>query len=513
MISEGASSAALPMRASDSPRRRIAWAAASLMAVIAGVLIALNVGGIRGHFSEPNAMGRIQSIAVLPLENLSRNPEQDYFADGMTEELINALGKVRALRVTSRTSVMRYKGTRKSLRDVAKELGVDALVEGSVLSQADRVRITAQLVDGSNDRQLWGENYERDSRNVLALQDQVASAIADGIRIQLSPQERTILSNARPVDPAAYDAYLRGRREYDDEQKSVLFFQQAIQKQPNYAAAYAGLASSYTYLDYAGTGRTEATFPKARDAAKKALELDDSLGEAHAALGWVDLRFAWNFPEAERELKRAIELNPSDTEAHHFMSHYYAAVGRLPESFDETKVALKLDPLNELLWVHLIWNYRATRQYDLGLAQIPKLLAIAPNSLSAHNMAAKLYEECDRYDEALTEFRKASELDREREPDLILALARISAAKGRKEDALKYLSRLDRVSSVKVTSPYSLAEVYARMGDRDRALSYLEAAFARRDANMSDLNLFPTFDLIREDRRFQDIVRRVGLPK
>ena len=297
---------------------------------------------------------KIESIAVLPLENLSGDKEQEYFADGMTEALITDLGKIGALRVISRTSVMQYKGTKKPLPQIARELNVDAIVEGTVQRSDNRVRITANLLHAPTDRHLWAETYERDLRDVLALQDEVARAIASEIQIKVTPNEQVRLASARPLNPEAYRLYLQGRYYFSKRtlpafDKSVQLFQQVLEKEPSSALAYAGLAESYGITPFYGGALPKVAFPKAKAAALKALELDGSLAEAHASLAFVLLYWDWDWLAAERELKRAIELNPSYVTAHHWYAEYLGAMGRHDQAIAEIKRAQELDPLSPLM--------------------------------------------------------------------------------------------------------------------------------------------------------------------
>lgn len=323
------------------------------------------------------------SIAVLPLENLSKDPEQDYFADGMTDALITSLGKIASLRVISRSSVMQYKRAPKRPPQVARELQVDAVVEGTVLRSGDRVRITAQLIEASTDRHLWAESYEGDLRDVLALQDKVARVIAQEIRVKLTPQEQVRLSRSRRVDPDAHQAYLRGRYFSDKRTsegfiKGIEYFQQAIEKDPSYAPPYSGLADAYVLLAYRGFRPPNDVLPKAKAAGMKALELDPTVAETHTSLAHAAL-YDRDWPYAEKEFRRAIELDPSYVNAHHWYSHYLLALGRVTESLAESNRALDLAPLDVTLAAHLGSHYYWARQYDRGLEATNKGLEIDPN--------------------------------------------------------------------------------------------------------------------------------------
>ncbi|MFQ5927272.1 MAG: adenylate/guanylate cyclase domain-containing protein, partial [Terriglobia bacterium] len=335
------------------------------------------------------APGQITSLAVLPLENFMGDPEQEYFVDGMTEALITELSKIGALKVISRTSAMHYKDSDKPLPEIARELGVDAVVEGSVLRAGEEVRITAQLIHGTTDTHLWAKSYERDLRNILALQSEVAQAIADEIKLKLTPQEQARLARAQPVNPAAYEAYLRGRyywnkRTEEGFRKGLEYFQQAAEIDPEYALAYAGLADSYNTLGSYAALPPNVAYGQGKVAAIQALELDDTLAEGHNALAWWKMDYEWDWSSAEREFRRAIELNPSYATAHHQYSHLLTAMNRTEEMLAESQRALELDPLDLIINVHLGARYYYARQYDQAIEQLQKVVEMDPNFPQAH---------------------------------------------------------------------------------------------------------------------------------
>jgi TolB-like protein/Tfp pilus assembly protein PilF len=452
---------------------------------------------------------RIESIAVLPLENLSGDKEQEYFADGMTEELITDLGKISALRVISRTSVMRYKKSTKPLPEIARELNVDGIVEGSVLRSGDRVRITAQLIQAKAERHLWAESYERDLRDVLALQGEVARAIAREIQVKLAPQEATRLAKSRAVNPQAYEAYLKGRRlQFVADPKSFEFHQRATQIDPTWAPAHAAMVVPTLLL---GLPPMEAC-AKARAAARKALELDDTLSEAYSAMGWVRYQCDWDWPGAERDYKRAIELDPTNSDARHFYSHYLMAMRRFDESLTESKRALERDPLSEVLIFHLAWHYVFTHQADLAIEQCRTVFEVFPNSWQGHLFRMWAYEMKGLYEQAI-----ADELDSKQ-------AARLKRAYGRFGARGYWQSRLD--SALEQTkqgyvSPLHIAGFYVQLGQRDEAFTWLEKAYDERSFSMVEFNYHPMaefsyhpmFDPLRSDPRFQDLLRRMGLPQ
>jgi TolB-like protein/predicted Ser/Thr protein kinase len=330
--------------------RPAAYGAAGVV-VLAALVVGLNVGEWRGRLLGHAASPHIGSLAVLPLENLSHDPEQEYFADGITEELTTDLSKIGALRVISRTSALHYKRTNKTLPEIARELNVDGIIEGSVLRSGNRVRITAQLIHAPTDTHLWAESYERDLRDVLVLQDEVATAIANEIKVRLTPEEQARLTRARLVDPEAHELYLRGRYHWNKRTEegfhnAITYFQQAIEKDPSYALAYAGLADSYTLLGVFGYIRAKDAFPRGKAAAIKALELDEKLAEAHASLARNKIAYDWDWPGAGREFERALELNPNYATAHYWYTYYYFAMGLLHDAAREQKRAVELDPLS-----------------------------------------------------------------------------------------------------------------------------------------------------------------------
>jgi TolB-like protein/DNA-binding winged helix-turn-helix (wHTH) protein/Tfp pilus assembly protein PilF len=503
--------------------RTLALAVGGLVTLVA-VLVGLNIAGLRervlralGAAREPPL--QIRSIAVLPLENLSGDPQQDYFADGMTEELITNLGKISSLRVISRTSVMRYKGTKKPLPEIAKELNVDALVEGTVLRSGDRVRITANLLHAKTDRHLWSETYERDLGDILTLQDEVAQDIAKEIQIKVKPQEQARLASTRPVNPAAHEAYLKGQFFFnkltkEDLLKAIEYAQQAIQIDPDYAAAYGLLASSYWESSVTGFGdlpNREAA-QKTRAAAMKALELDDTLAEAHVGLGSVLDRNDWDWAGAEREFKRAIELNPSFGRAHAMYAFDLMLVGRGAESIREAKRALELDPFSahSYLTITLMYYYNL-RQYDQSLEYARKWLEMFPNNPGGYDWLANNLVAKGLYDEAI-EARKKYMALRGEKPEDIAALGRAYEVGGIRGVWRWELERAKERSARAEVSPEYFANRYARLGEKDKAFEWLEKGYQQRDHEMAFVRGHPAYDKLRSDPRFQDLLRRMNFP-
>ena len=457
----------------------------------------------------------IRSLAVLPLESLSGDASQDYFADGMTDELISDLGQISALRVISRTSVMGYKHVRKPLPQIARELNVDAVVEGTVLRSGEQVRITAQLIEASTDKHLWSQSYQGELRDTLALQSQVARAIADQIRINVNPKEQAALKNVKALNPQAYQSFLKGRffwnkRTADGLKAALAYFNQAIEEDPKYAQAYSGLADTYSLLgdwQYAAMTPKEA-LPKAKAAAIRALELDDALGEAHNSLAFCLDGFDWDFQSAGKEFRRAIELNPGYATAHHWYAWHLSLLGRYDEAIAEMRKAQDLDPLSLIINADLAELLVLAHFYDESIRQSRKTIEMDPNFAFAHNQLAQAYLQKHMNDEAVAELQKAVQLSAG-SPTCIANLARAYVASGKKSEAIKVLNDLRKRSNATYSHGPEIAVIYAALGDGDQAMNWLEKGYEER-FNPGVL-LRPGFDPLRNDPRFQDLARRVGL--
>jgi len=507
--------AARSRRGDPLQRSNIALAAGLVVALVA-LLIGLNVASLRdrllkavGAVREPPL--QIQSLAVLPLENLSHDPEQDYFADGMTDELITALAKIGSLRVTSRNSVMQYQGQRKATPQIAKELNVDALIEGTVLRSGDRVRITAQLIHGQTDTHLWADSYQRDLRDILALQSDVARAIADEIKIKLTPQEQARLASARPVNPDAYQAYLKGndltKGTYEQRRKAMDYFEQAVALDPGYAPAYAGIADYYwgaSDLD------SRVAMPKAKQYALKALNLDPNLAHAYTALAGVSFYADRDWAGAEKEYRRALELNPSDAEAHRMYSVYLSALGRGEEALAEVHRAQELDPRSTLPDITAGWAFYFARQYDQAIEQCRRVLELDPNSPGGHDCLASGYLAKGLYEEAISAFERAVSFSGG-DPDRVVGLGRAYALAGRKAEAHKVLQQLRQLSKAAYLPPYYLATLHVALGENEQALTWLEKAYRDHDSHLAWLKVDEALDPLRPDPRFQALLHRVGL--
>jgi len=459
----------------------------------------------------------IRSLAVLPLESLSSDASQDYFADGMTDELISDLGQLSALRVISRTSVMVYKRARKPLREIARELNVDAVVEGTVFRSGDQVRITAQLIEAASDKHLWSQSYEGEVRDTLALQSKVAKAIAEQVRINLNPQEQATLKSIKVVKPEAYESYLKGRyfwnkRTADGLKVALAYFNQSIEEDPTFARAYSGLADTYALLgdwEYAVMSPAEA-LPKAKAAAIKALELDSTLGEAHNSLAFSLDVFDWNLDSAGKEFRRAIELNPGYATAHQWYASHLIVLGRNAEAISEMRKAESLDPLSLIMGADLAEFLVISHSYDESIRESRKTIEMDPNFALAHNQLGQAYLQKHMLDDATAELLKAVQLSGN-SPTCMANLARAYVASGRRSEAVALLNDLKRRSNSSYSHASEIAAVYTALADTDQAMSWLQRGYEER-FNPSVL-LRPGFDPLRADPRFQDLLHRIGLPR
>jgi len=497
-----------------NPRK---WFKRLVWVIPAALLILLAVPAYRwfvGLF--PAGTRRIMSLAVLPLDNPSKDAAQEYFTEGMHEELINTLEKIEALRVISRTSAMIYKGAHKPLPQIARELNVDAIVEGSVLLPEKRVRITVALFEGKTEKQLWAQSYERDLRDVLALQAEVASAIAREIQVKLTPQEKQRLAQTRQVDPESYLAYSYGRyywnkRTPEGFQKAIEYFQRAIAKDPTYAPAHAGLADALALLGSIGSGARppKQVMPKAKEAALEAVRLDDNLAESHTSLAYVKLSYDWDLEAAAREFRRAIELNPSYATAHHWYAHYFLARGQTQQAVAEVERAQTLDPLSFIINVGVGWCYYHARQYDKAIEQYRKTLDLNPDFPLTYCTLGMAYVQKKSYKEALAEFNKAKALPGS--PAFAVAnIAGTYALSGRRTEARRLLAELRKAASQQYVPAIYVAAVYAALDENDQAMTWVQKAYDERSDYIVYLRTEPSFDSLRSDPRFQHLLQLVG---
>ena len=480
----------------------------ALLAVMAG----FNVAGLRDRLRPPTgpATPRIQSLAVLPLENLTGDKNQEYFADGMTEAITTDLAQIGALRVISRGSVMQYKQAKKPLAEIARELNVDAVVEGSVQRAGDRVLVNAQLIEAPTDRHLWAHSYERDLRDLLALQAEVANAIAREVQVKVTPQEAARLASAHPVNPQAQEAYLRGYYA-DDWSAGDKLLLEATQLDPQFAQPYTALASHQYFAALWGFAPPREAYPKVEELARKGLRLDDSLADAHGYLALVRLEHDWNWAEAEREFKRALELNPNNADNHHNYAHFLLHMGREEESRAESERAVEINPFDTMLRACLGWHCLYTHRYEEAVEHCNRVLQMMPRAYWAHMVLGWVYEEKKMPKEAIAEFKKAPEGF----TDTVMstaALAHAHAIAGNTPEAKKILAQLLRRSKRGYVSAYDIAVIYAGLGERDRAFEWLEKAYAERSSFLVYIKGDPRFEAFRSDERFQALLHRIGLP-
>ena len=492
-------------------RLRFAIATLALLSILA-LLFILNVGGWRerpasASPANSSSSSPVRSLAVLPLENLSSNSE-DYFADGMTDELITDLAQISALRVISRTSAMQYKGVRKPLPQIARELNVDAVVEGTVLRSGQQVRITAQLIRAAADKHLWAQSYEGDVGDTLALQKKVARTIAEQIRIQLTPREEAVLGNVKVVKPEAYENYLKGRyfwnkRTADNLNKATYYFNQAIEIDPSYSLPHSGLADIYQLFDDP---------QRAREEVQKALDLDDQLAEAHNSLARLLYLFNRDWEGADREFKRALELDHNYAPAHHWYSMYLALKGHKEQALAEAEKAYELDPLSPVVGAYLALVLQEAGQYDKAVEQAKKTLDLEPDSAVTHAVLGIVYQGKRMYSEAITEYKRALQLGGS--PDEVRGLLGYAyAVSGNRVDAEKTIVELKALWPGHTHAALDLAEVFSGLGDKESALYWLEKAQEMHVSDLIGIGQDSHFVELRSDRRFLALVQRVGAPQ
>jgi adenylate cyclase len=503
-------------RAPSRPRRRnVIVAAAGLLVALLALALGLNPGGLRDRIFGSAALAPIASIAVLPLEDFSADPDQEYFSDGLTETLIANLAKIGALKVTSRTSVMRYKGTDKPLREIAGELGVDAVVEGSAQRLGDRVRITAQLIDAKTDQHLWAETYDRPFADVLGLQSEVAREIARQINVTVTPEQETRLTSTRKVNPEVYEAYLRGKfyvsqNTPESFEKGMKLLHEAVAIDPAEPLAYAGLAEGYVTLGHGGAEQTDA-YPRARAAAEQALKLDPNLAEAGRAVGAlaeVALYYEWDWAKAENLFKRALDLNPSLAMTHYHYAWYLALFDRLDEAIEEHKLARDLDPLrpSNTAWLGglYVWDGRP----DEGIVEAQKSLELNPDFWPGYFVMYLAYFQKGMHEEEMETARRLIELEPLRGNVLLgVTLART----GRRGEALAIAAKLKDAPP----TAFQVAWLHAALGDTDAGIEVLETAYEAHPTALPWIRVhgWDVFDPLRDDPRFQDLLRRMNLPR
>ena len=495
---------------------RVLAATVATLVLLLAVIVGLRGAKLREWWHGSLSSPPIESLAVLPLRNLSGEPAQEYFADGMTEELTADLSKIGAVRVISRTSAMRYKNANKSLPEIARELNVDGIVEGSVERSGDRVRITAQLIHAPTDTHLWADSYERDLRNILSLQDEVARDIARQIKVTLTPQERAQLSNSPAIDPGAYEDYLKGRYYYsklstEGFSEALKYFQQAVQLDPKYALAHVGEADCYKELGIWGALPPRESNSKAKAAIQKALEIDNNLGEAHATLAHLHFAYDWDWPGAQEEFNRALELSPRSSEVHQLYAIYLSAMGKQDQAVAEIEKAHALDPVSQPTNTALGFVYLLAHRFDKALEQLQKTLALYPDSAIDHNSLGVCYEHKGVYREAVEEYLKSQEIEGATREDL--AMRRRAFLKAGLRGFLQEELKSEIADSKHDYVPaFDFAQLYARLGDKDRAFENLEKTYKEGGHYIAFLKVEPELDNLRSDPRFTDLLRRVGFP-
>jgi TolB-like protein/DNA-binding winged helix-turn-helix (wHTH) protein/Tfp pilus assembly protein PilF len=509
----GASGAALPLRES-----RFGW----LVGLVGlAVMVLAFVGFLtwrRFHPKNLPASGKVM-LAVLPFQNLTGDPEQEYFADGLTEEMIMQLGRLRPeqLGVIARTSVMGYKHSDKHLDQIGRELSVQYVLEGSFRRAGDHLRITAQLIRVKDQSHLWARDYDRRPEDVVTVQDDVAMDVAREIKLRLTPQQQTDLARARPLDPDAYEAYLKGRyfwnkRTEEGFKKAVDYFNQAIAKDPNYAEAYAGLADTYVLLGGYGFMPQDEAMSKAKAAAQKALGINDQLAEAYTSLGVIAEMYEWNWPETEKNFKRAIELDPNYSVAHEFYGDgYLSLIGKNEEGIEEIRKAHELDPLSPIIATDLAKRLSLEKKYAEAVAEFKNILDVDPDFVQAQYYLAETYEQMGLYPEAISELKKIKSW--EDLPFTLEELGYIYARQGKRQEALQMIAELQQRSTHHYIDPASVARIYIALGDKDSAFVWLQKAYDKHSPHILSIDVDSAYDPLRSDPRFQDLVRRIGLPQ
>ena len=490
-----------------------------ILTALAGVLI---IGGLVSALffrqsSTPAPQTEIKSLAVLPLENLSGDPETEYLSDGITESLINRLSQLPNLKVIARSSAFRYKGRDVDARTAGRELGVSAVLTGRVIKRGDNLSVSIELVDIRDNSQLWGDQYNRQFSDILTVQREISQEVSERLRLRLTSEQRQQLAKSYTDKAEAYQLYLKGRyfwnkRTEEGMRKGIKYFRQAIDVDPGYSLAYTGLADSYNFLGAFGIAVLPPgdVMPKAKSAAMKALEIDDSLAEAHTSLAFVRLYYDWDWPGAEREFQRAIELNPNYAQAHQWYSHLLMARGRTGESISAAKRATEIDPLSLPANMNVGWQYQWARQYDLAVEHLRKLLEMDPNFEQGHWGLGLAYEQKGMFEEAAAEFQKAVALSGGN-PVYVAALGHAYAVGGKKADALRVRDELMEQLELRYIPPYWVATLYVGLGEQEKALRWLEKAYAERSGGLIWLGVDPRMDSLRSELRFAALMQRVGL--
>ncbi len=492
------------------------WRSRAVLGISTVALLALMTATGWFYRSRMGGGETINSLAVLPFVNASGDPNSEYLSDGITESLINSLSQLPHLKVMSRDSAFRYKGKETDAQAVGRALGVRAVFKGRVMQRGDDLEISAELVDARDDSHIWGQQYSRRSADIFALQGEIAKEITTTLRMQLSGEDQKRLAKSYTANPKAYQDYLKGRywwnkRTAEGINKGIEYFQQAIAKDPAYALAYAGLADCYTLLVNNGFVPAKDAYPRAKEAAQKAMEIDDTLAEAHVSLAYLKMQFEWDWSGAERELQRAIELNPGFATAHDRYGTTLARMGRLEEAVGEKRRAVELDPLSVFINRNLGIALYLARQYDQAIEQERKTLELDPNFIGAHMTLGQAYFQKAMHEEGTAELEKELVIS-PGNPVALSALGYAYAVAGRRADAQKVLNKLTELSKQKYVPAWTMAEIYVGLGEKDKAFQWLEKAYDERFAGLSaSIKVDPIYDPLRSDPRFQDLLRRINL--
>ncbi|MCM3903213.1 MAG: tetratricopeptide repeat-containing serine/threonine-protein kinase [Pyrinomonadaceae bacterium] len=493
--------------------RRHKLGATTTLLVLIGV-VGLGVIAFSRYLSGSDQTG-IDSLAILPFTNVTGDSEMEYLSDGLSESLINNLSQLPRLKVIARSSAFRYKGKDANAEEVARALGVKSILTGRILRQGENLQISVELMDARDNTQVWGSQYNRSGRDLMAVQQEIAREILRSLKLKLSTAEQSRVGNLHTANPEAYELYLKGRfywnkRTAEALTKSVVYFNQAIEKDPSYALAYVGLADAYVVIPYYSVGSPRDSYPKAKAAARRALEIDDTLAEAHTTMAAVLMNFDWNLPESNREFERAIELNPNYATAHHWYARENLTImGKFDKALAEMRRAHELDPLSLIINANYAKAYFNARRYDEAIQQLRKTIEIDPTFFVAHHYLGSAYAMKGAYSEALAEYQKAHQLN-EYDPHVVALMGRLYAVTGKRAEALKALAELKAIASQRYVADYSVALVYAGLGDKDQAFALLEKSYRDHTVDMLTLYYDPLIDTLRSDPRFADLLRRVG---
>src|SRR5881394_2088984 len=499
---------AMPTR----PSVRRAW----IYVVIIGGALALGLfflGRYTGLRRSEGTASAEKSIAVLPFDNLSRDPDNAYFAEGVQDEILTRLAKVADLKVISRTSTQRFKSAPSDLREIAKQLGVANILEGSVQKANDQVRVNVQLINALTDAHLWADTYDRKLIDIFSVESDIAKTIADTLQAKITGSEKNSIAKAPTANPEAYELYLKGRffwnkRTAADLRKAIEYFNQALYKDPSYALAYAGLTDAYLILSQYGAASPADSFPQAIAAAKKAIELDDTLAEAHTSLACSLAYYDFDFEQSVKEFERAIQLNPNYATAHHWLSNgVLSALGRFERAITEGKRAVELDPLSLVINTDLGQDFFYARRYDEAIAHLRKTIEMDPRFYFAHWVLGTALQLKGQLSEAVAEYSKAVELNDD--PSVLALLGQAYARAGQRDEAQKILLRLSEEAKSRYVQAYSFVLMYLALGDKERAIDEMERAYRERDANVAQIKVDPMLDDLRGNQRFEALVNRI----